>query len=638
VLVCLVTSLSGCAGDESKNAPLVLVNGVFRPLTASELAAMPKAQDTGLSVFATESLRDPRPVGGVQIDLIGSGDVNESLQTDDSGMCYVDKAVSGEFAVAVDDDRYPPNRGVANLSESQRFIVVLLDAVSKVKGRVFSAETGDPILNCEVRFLGDSAWISRRWRGGFVEVETDDGAFEANGIRNIWGIAVRADGYATHEILLKSSSSSDQQTFEFPLERASIVLGRVTDRNGDPIQNVEIRTGSLRRWQNDSSRVVTDREGRFRIVDLAETPDKLFALHSDFAPAEINVPFGSPDETVHVSAVMDSGTDVTGTVTLDGAPVARSTVELWCASFQMGQSYTTRDNGEYRFTHVPSGPFTLTAKLAPNEVDVIPRDAPERVAIRERNAAHAGMAREDFAFTQTAALMEGFARFGETQAIASLSLAYREDVDQIILKTEADDGGWYQLTGMPAGVYVVCVEAAIPESVQQFRDLDRRTRLRYDTFRRYHVVTIPEDGYVQQDFDLLTGGTIHGVVYGLPELAEDVFVRMNFVWPDRGGAAAIQPEPVPIARDGSFGADGLPPGTYRLDIGVDPPSRSRTSSGRSRRQSRDNEIPAARSVPREVGETKAVEQIDSPVVEVVIDGDNEVEVELFASAREAAPV
>jgi len=279
----------------------------------------------------------------------------------------------------------------------------------------------------------------------------------------------------------------------------------------------------------------------------------------------------------------------------------------------------------------------LTAKLTPNSVDAIPRDAPERIAIRECNAA-IGTAREDFAFTQTAALLEGFARFGETQAIATLSLAYREGADQIILRTDADDGGWYLLTGMPAGVYVVCIEAAIPDSIQRFRDLDRRWRLRYDTFRRYYAVTVPEDGYVQQDFDLLTGGTIRGMIRGLPEIARDVYVRMNFVWPDRSCAAVIQPEPVFIERDGSFEADGLPPGTYRLDIGVDPPSRHRISANLSGRQSRDGELAADRPISREGRNTKSVQQIDSPVVEVVIDGDNVVEVELFASARETAPV
>jgi hypothetical protein len=638
MLVCLLASLSGCDGDESKNAPLVLIDGVFRPLSASELAAMPIAQDAGLSVFVTESLRDPRPVSGAYVDVIDSGDINERLETDDSGMCYIDSVVKGEIAVAVDDERYPPNRGVAYLSDGQRFVVVLLDAVSKVKGRVFSAETGEPIRNYEIRFLGDSAWISRRWRGGFVELETEDGVFEAEGVRSIWGAAVRADGYATHEIILRPGSPLDQQTFEFPLERASIVLGQVTDRDGDPIQDVEIRTESLRRWEIDIDRVVTDREGRFRIDDSAETPEKLLAIHSDFAPTQVSVPVGSPDEAVYVSAVMDSGSDVSGTVTLDGAPVLRATVELRSVPFVTGQLHTTRDDGVFRFTHVPPGPFTLTARLPPLDVDLIPRDSPERVAIRESIATADGVAREDIAFTQSAALLEGFVRLGDAVAIATVSLAYREGADQIILKTEADDGGWYQLTGMPAGIYVVCIEAAVPDTIRRIRDINREVRLRYDSFRRYHTVTVPEDGYVQQDFDLLTGGVIRGVVHGLPERAEDVFVRMNFVWPDRGGAAVIQPEIVMIANDGSFEADGLPPGTYHLDIDVNPPGRSRTSSGRSRRQSRDGELPADRSDPREVGETKAVEQIDSPVVEVVIDGDNEVEVELFASAQEAAPV
>ena len=117
-----------------------------------------------------------------------------------------------------------------------------------------------------------------------------------------------------------------------------------------------------------------------------------------------------------------------------------------------------------------------------------------------------------------------------------------------------DDGGWYQLNGVPPGVWRSMVEVL---------DMPRYLRRSHENGNplatRHTNVTVPESGYLQQDFDLGKGGMIRGSIAGAA--------------PSRGPyvvfVSCLQDEPdphrhhdsVPASDDGHFTIVGLTPGT-----------------------------------------------------------------------------
>lgn len=630
--VLIAGCMTGCGGSMSNAGPLLLdPDGDFRLLTPDERSQLPAGDGGVVTVLVTESLSPSKPIAGAEVDIIGSGGVQHEQVSDENGICRFEESFSGDVAVSVDHATYPPNRGVTTIPRGGRYIVVLLDGTSKVEGKVVSAVSGEPVTRYRLRFLGDTSWFSPNWRGKFVEFESADGTFEAVGIRDAWGIVVRADGYAPQELPLSRGLRTERRYFEFSLSPAYIVSGRIADAAGNPIAGAQVLP-TTEDYDGYHSRVETDADGKFVIDDLAEPPVGILAVHDEYAPELVSVPEGQPGEGIVISVTMNSGIEVTGTVRLDGQPVSNADVVLTSRALDFRRSATTGAEGTYRFDHVPLGSYLVRANLEPAEVRAIPHDAPERIAIRDGSRGEVGIVDEDFGFVQSKALVEGFIRFGEDPAMATVSIAYR-DGDQYMLTTEADDGGWYQLTGMPEGHYVVAVDAAIPETVTQSRNPDGDIVLRYDTMRRYFRVTVPADGYVQQDFDLRSGAVIRGVVRGVPEGARSVDVRLSFLWPDEGTAILLRPEMLHVEDDGTFIAGGLPPGRYQVDAEVDarPGNRER---GRLRDGDEGLSLPAANATLTDHGEHRGESAVATPV-EVLIENDAEFDVELSVAAVSA---
>ncbi len=254
-----------------------------------------------------------------------------------------------------------------------------------------------------------------------------------------------------------------------------------------------------------------------------------------------------------------------GNIFLDEEPVRDARVEIRIPGTHYSRFQETDRDGSYGFRHVAPGSITLVGEIDPDEVSGLSDGAPRRLAIRQVTVGpDTSPVQMDFYFTESGALVEGFVRFNETPAVAQVSVAYERDNSQVLLRTQADDGGWYQLTGLPPGRYLIGVEAAVPESIS-YRRAKGHNRMYYDTMHRYFAVDVPENGYVQKDFDLHSGGGIQGTVTGLPADAEDAVVRVEYLWDDARQRGAIVPDYIPISDDGTFRVSGLPAGTYRLE-------------------------------------------------------------------------
>jgi len=565
--------LYGCGYAKIDTQPFILgLDGDVSAVPDESMHILPELRGAGLTVFVSESPLGSKQVAGADVNLIPIGGGQEGRKTTDrDGVCYFDHMQSGEYALSVNHDAYPPNRGVVNFSGGSRLAVIVLDSDSKLEGRVYEVGTNKPVKDFEVLLYGDGATLSPRWRQGFVPFETEDGQFEAVGVSSPSRIVVRAPGYAPSSLSISPVSWSDRPVFEFPLEPSPIVLGQVTDENGSPVAGVKIRE-YRRNGETFLPEIETGRDGTYRIENLAETPAYFVTTHPDYAPARVEIPQSSPGQEVLVKTVIDAGLQVTGRVLMDGVAVAGAPVSLRMRRLGFVRRVDTNEEGEYSFSQIPDGAFQLRVELRPGNVPGLLHGASMRVATREIDRADSPVIEESFNLTLEGGMVDGFVTFSDEPAMATVKLEYTDGDTRITLENETDNGGWYQLTGVPAGDYLVRIEAAEPSSIR-YIDIPGRngaTQMQAEMIHRHYVLPIPNSEYVQHDFDLRRGASVSGSIAGPAEGLGRIAARVQYTETDTGIPMDTAPETVKVSGDGTFNIDGLPPGTYRFQSVASP--------------------------------------------------------------------
>jgi hypothetical protein len=570
LVVSVFPALNGCGLSKTDSQPYLLgLDGGLSAVPTKGIAFLPELRGAGLTVFVSESPLGGNEVAGADVNLIpiGGGAENRKV-TDVEGVCYFDDIEAGEYALSVNHDAYPPNRGVVSFSGASRMVVILLDSDSTLMGRVFDADSDEPVKDFEVLLFGDGSTLSPRWRLGFVPFQTENGEFEAEGARSPSRIVVRASGYAICSLPIPETTWDERPVFEFPLVRSPIVIGEVVDDNGDPVSGVHIR--EVRR-DGDMflPEIETGADGSYRIENLAQTPAYFVATHSNFAPSRIEVPASTPGQEVHIQTVLDSGVEILGRVLVDGVAVATCPVELRIRGVNFERKIETNGQGEFLFSQIPRGAIQLRTELNPGNVPGLLHGEPNRIATRLIDGTSSSRIEETFDLSLEGGMVDGFITFADEPAIASVAIEYQEGDTQITLRNRTDDGGWYQMTGLAPGDYVVTIEAAEPSSIHYINVPGRSggRQMQADTIRRFYALTIPESDYVQQDYDLRRGGTLAGSVDTRKDFA-GVVIRVTYLETPSGLAVNAPLEVVRISPDGTFTLAQLPPGKYRVHSAV----------------------------------------------------------------------
>jgi hypothetical protein len=265
-------------------------------------------------------------------------------------------------------------------------------------GRVSAAESGVPLRNAIVSAVHSSMGIPR-------EIVTDDrGRFELRGLApGPWQLTVSRTGYISRKFGQSrpfgreqpiALTAGQQVSVEIPLSRASAIVGRIFDENGEPVTaaRVAVLRSTMVRNRRHLEEVgepdSTDDTGAFRIHSLP--PGEYFVTASArLAPPDSVVQTtlsptfypGTADfslaQKVRVTSAAEVSADfallpvrtarISGFVTSSEGRPAEAFLSLAAETGEVAMAYgsggITREDGTFSMADIPPGTYTLIAEI-----------------------------------------------------------------------------------------------------------------------------------------------------------------------------------------------------------------------------------------------------------------------------------
>jgi len=155
------------------------------------------------------------------------------------------------------------------------------------------------------------------------------------------------------------------------LSTATKVIGTVTDPQGKPLPNIQIRADNIMGIDGrgysmpDRPQVKSDSAGRFTLVDLPTGFTQVFA----FAPGWFHVGslklYASPDPRGIAVQMVATGTVKGKVVDANGQPAAGGTINVSPPGDPIGKwggSMNVAADGTFSFDSVPPGPYTVSTQ------------------------------------------------------------------------------------------------------------------------------------------------------------------------------------------------------------------------------------------------------------------------------------
>jgi uncharacterized GH25 family protein len=507
-----------------------------------------------------------RAPGGMRIEIGRPAPMPRNVTTSegkfrlsplDPDKSYIVKAKSEGFAPAESTvsglEPYATKSGVSlTLSGGQTVIGVLVDpSGNPIRDASIELTPGQSRHGMMIVMDSGSAAVS------FTGSSDDDGKFRVSGLpAGKFDLDASRPGFATRRVpaIEMVEDAAPVDLGEITLEPGEHVQGIVTDRDGLPIEGVEVyvsEAGGMMMMVMDGGGpgpeapepdAVTDPTGWFTVSDLA--PGKKYSLklsrtgYVGSSAGPIQVPRVEP-----VEAVLDPASDVIGTVsTTGGEPIAGAQVNMTRSrTIQMGgnvmktimmMSATSDAQGQFIFEDQEPGEISLKA-----------------VASGYREAKLDGLEipkGEDLEGVElpldTGAVVQGrvLAPDGRPAIGASVRLAGEgEGFMRELGGTASDGNGYYRLEGLTPGT--VSVEATHDDYPRTVKDIDA------------------DEGMNSLNLQFEGGFEVTGTVLGGEgDVVANASVRLVPTGRMWGG-----PETMSEA-DGTFNLPGVQDGSYRL--------------------------------------------------------------------------
>ena len=262
----------------------------------------------------------------------------------------------------------------------------------RITGKVLDAQSGQPVTDFQVSYGADrgapggmrvamwSALSGASGAGQPVGVHSDDGSFTLEDVgAGTWSVLVTADGYQpAHTAGVTVEEGATRDGVEVRLSKGVALKGRVLDAtSGAAVANATVSLASTGGRPGPpgpladatSNDVTTDPAGQFELDGIAAGKQTLHVSHPDYTDATQTVDVKNEGASVEVRMV--PGSAIGGVVISDSSqPVASATVTLsqeGGAGFGFlaggGQASVTDSAGLFRFDHLGSGRYSLSASL-----------------------------------------------------------------------------------------------------------------------------------------------------------------------------------------------------------------------------------------------------------------------------------
>jgi RNA polymerase sigma-70 factor (ECF subfamily) len=343
---------------------------------------------------------------------------------------------------------------------------VRIEAGDEIRGRVFDADTGEPIPDAEV---GEVEWVERMGRAN------TSGEYVYSGIRPGKGVALqaRAPGYGQKTFKFRTQGLDDlPDHVDFPLSRGQVLRGRVIDSNGRTLEGVDVAAVANRRIDppptgTDWIGGRTDDRGRFELSGLRrDLNHTLFTRTDDFGAVAYALPASMPEQDVidlgdvvlpPMSVLQGKLIDESGNAVPDWQVTLRgSNADRWRFSqrdsldqdvdkFVAERTGRTDDLGRFAFADLAKGEYRVEAGL---------RDTTARTS-KSVSVPRGGVVKDVELVLPGFESISGAVTDAEGRNLVDVSVSARATSAGLGAQSYAmtDSRGHFSLHGLPRGMY-----------------------------------------------------------------------------------------------------------------------------------------------------------------------------------------
>ncbi|MCA8913697.1 MAG: carboxypeptidase regulatory-like domain-containing protein [Planctomycetes bacterium] len=290
-----------------------------------------------------------------------------STSTDESGkfsFSGLDPLLAYDISARAD----PAGTGEQERVAAGDNVVLLLSPESLLRGRVETAD-GKPVKKFSVK-----AWRqNRQWEATSRNFEDEEGKFSMPGRNGTMQVEVSATGF-TQGDPKQVEVGPDAEEVVIVLDQAAILSGVVTDKDGNPLGEVQVRIGGAQQdrngWnqpQNNSARTHTDSKGRYRFDTLPPKEEE----------TKVTAELGEMSDTQSVvlhkgENKLDFSMDIGAVIKLrlsdpDGKPVEPDNVwfqQKGGRNWPRPDRLPAKEPGLAEYAGLPPGEYTMTVTSA----------------------------------------------------------------------------------------------------------------------------------------------------------------------------------------------------------------------------------------------------------------------------------
>ncbi len=509
-----------------------------------------------ISGHVVDEKKEPMPGAVVSVYSAESG--QKQVESDKAGYFEVTGLGAGKYRVAAQKEHF--NDSVQeDIAAGTGRLVLSIEPLSAVKGRVLWGDTGRPIERFRAVYLGTVPPEQRYWDEIARDERTKwqlfgdaEGRFRIDDVRSRepFAVGAHAEGYQPAFVSVAAvEPGATVEGVEIKLLPEATIEGQVLSPGKAPVGAAAVHLGAKTEKMKPVAQ--SDEDGRFRITGLGTEPVTLTAVHTDYLPGSADV---SPlrGKTVNVDIVLGQGGTVEGTVLKGTKPLAGLKVAVSrLLPPRVRKEAETDSAGQYSIAGIPPGEVEaiVKAEAGPGAGSI----RMQRRAIVEAE----GVTTIDFRLPATLGTIVGTVTAGGAPAAsAQVKVTVVSGNGDAILSADAQEDGSYEIRNVPPG------DAWIEATATTEKDVE---------FRKTRELTVAEGEHISQSFDFDSELGIHGKILNLRpgDTCEVVALRGNVTVDVTDPAGFLELENLTAGRvtadeGGTYSLEGLEAGAYTV--------------------------------------------------------------------------
>lgn len=369
-----------------------------------------------------------------------------SILTDENGFYAISGLAAGQYTVIASADGFADGINIVTLSpgETESLNFSLSNQTATLRGIVRDNVNNQPIQSALVQVfrIGTSIPIASVLTNGSGEYVI--GGLDPREYRVVFS----ADGYAS-EVFRIFLTNSEVRTLNVNLQRQpATISGKVTDAStGLPIQSAGVVTVISGSGIVVAS-TLTDQEGNYILTGLAPGEYNVIFSADGYVRSTFMITL-SPNETAVLNAALEpTPATITGNVSDANtlAPIENAIIQVFTLDGTLLGVTLTDMNGNYTISGLPGGTVVLVVRAQGYQSQM------QNVSVTRGSTATVNFLLEDNPSSVSGIVTD--IRTGEPISQVLVQI-FPIGSNVPIRSTLTDPNGFYILTGLPAGAYVI---------------------------------------------------------------------------------------------------------------------------------------------------------------------------------------